>query len=78
MSESLRRTFELAEQARQAGGAPYGALVVDAQGAVVAEHGNTASVDGGDPTDHAETVVLRQAWRALGDTGMGPATLYWH
>jgi len=74
--DHLRRTFELAEQARQAGGAPYGALVVDARGAVVAEHGNTAAVDGGDPTDHAETVVLRQAWRTLGDAGMGPATLY--
>lgn len=72
----LRRTFELAEQARQAGGAPYGALVVDAGGAVVAEHGNTAGVDGGDPTDHAETVALRKAWRVLGDAGMAQATLY--
>ncbi|MEZ0053760.1 tRNA(Arg) A34 adenosine deaminase TadA [Mycobacterium sp. MAA66] len=72
----LRRTFTLAEQARQAGGAPYGALVADAAGNVVAEHGNTSSVDGGDPTDHAETVVDRAAWRALGDAGMKQATLY--
>lgn len=72
----LRRTFVLAEQARQAGGAPYGALVADAAGNVVSEHGNTSSVDGGDPTDHAETVTVRSAWRALGDDGMRSATLY--
>ncbi|MUL65386.1 tRNA-specific adenosine deaminase [Mycobacterium sp. CBMA 234] len=72
----LRRTFALAAQARQAGGAPYGALVADADGNVVAEHGNTSSVDGGDPTDHAEMVTIRSAWRALGDDGMKLATLY--
>ncbi|WP_418002535.1 nucleoside deaminase [Mycobacterium sp. PDNC021] len=76
----LRRTFALAEQARQAGGAPYGALVADAAGNVVAEHGNTSSVDGGDPTDHAEMVTVRSAWRALGEgdeqAGMKSATLY--
>ncbi len=72
----LRRTFALAEQARQSGGAPYGALVAAADGSVVAEHGNTSAIDGGDPTDHAEMVTIRSAWRALGDDGMKPATLY--
>ncbi|MDX1878114.1 nucleoside deaminase [Mycolicibacterium sp. 141076] len=72
----LRRTFVLAEQARETGGAPYGALVADAAGSVVAAHGNTSSVDGGDPTDHAEMVTVRTAWRALGDDGMRSATLY--
>ena len=72
----LRRTFVLAEQAREAGGAPYGALVADAAGNVAAAHGNTSSVDGGDPTDHAEMVSVRSAWRALGDDGMKAATLY--
>ncbi|MEN4446493.1 nucleoside deaminase [Mycobacterium sp. SMC-21] len=72
----LRRTFVLAEQAREAGGAPYGALVADAAGNVVAAHGNTSSVGGGDPTDHAEMVTVRSAWRVLGDDGMRSATLY--
>jgi tRNA(Arg) A34 adenosine deaminase TadA len=72
----LRRTFALAAQARQLGGAPYGALVADAGGNVVAEHGNASSVDGGDPTDHAEMVTSRSAWRLLGDDGMRQATLY--
>ncbi|WP_343232249.1 nucleoside deaminase [Mycolicibacterium sp. CBMA 361] len=51
-------------------------LVADAEGNVVAEHGNTSSVDGGDPTDHAEMVTIVRAWRALGDDGMKHATLY--
>lgn len=72
----LRRTFVLAEQARQRGGAPYGALVADAAGNVVAEHGNTSEIDGGDPTDHAETMTVRDAWRVLGNDGMNQATLY--
>ena len=72
----LRRTFVLAEDARRVGGAPYGALVADASGNVVAEHGNTSSIDGGDPTDHAEMVTVRAAWRVLGDDGMKAATLY--
>lgn len=72
----LRRTFALAEQARQSGGAPYGALVTAADGSVVAEHGNTSAIDGGDPTDHAEMVTIRSAWRTLGDDGMKSATLY--
>jgi len=72
----LRRTFALAQDARARGGAPYGALIADAAGAVVAQHGNTSDVDGGDPTDHAETVSLREAWRVLGDDGINRATLY--
>ena len=39
----LRRTFELAVQARERGGAPYGALVADAAGNVVASNDNGAA-----------------------------------
>jgi tRNA(Arg) A34 adenosine deaminase TadA len=72
----LRRTFALAEDARRRGGAPYGALVADAAGTVIAEHGNTSAVDNGDPTQHAELMVSTAAWRALGDEGMNRATLH--
>jgi tRNA(Arg) A34 adenosine deaminase TadA len=72
----LRRTFVLADEARQGGGAPYGALVADADGKVVAEHRNTAWGDGGDPTQHAELVATTDAWRVLGSDGMNKATLY--
>ncbi len=68
----LRRTFVLADDARRAGGAPYGALVADATGNVAAEHGNT----GGDPTQHAELVASAAAWRTLDYAGMNQATLY--
>ena len=72
----LRRTFTLAEQARSIGGAPYGALVADVDGNVVAEQGNTSSLSGGDPTQHAELVATSSAWRTLGYDGMAVATLY--
>lgn len=72
----LRRTFELAAQARREGGAPYGALVADAAGSVVAEAGNLSGLPGGDPTQHAETVVLAAGWKSLDYSGMNTATLY--
>lgn len=72
----LRRTFDLAAQARRLGGAPYGALVADASGNVIAEHGNTSSVAGGDPTQHAELVTTAAAWRVLNYDGMNAGTLY--
>ncbi len=72
----LRRTFVLANEARQSGGAPYGALVADAEGKVIAEHRNTTWADGGDPTQHAELVATTDAWRVLGSDGMNHATLY--
>lgn len=72
----LRRTFVLANEARESGGAPYGALVAGADGKVIAEHRNTAWADGGDPTQHAELVATTNAWRELGIDGMNQATLY--
>ena len=72
----LRRTFELAMQARQLGGAPYGALIADAAGNVVDEQRNTSGLPGGDPTRHAELVASANAWKALNYDGVNAATLY--
>lgn len=72
----LRRTFVLASEARQGGGSPYGALVADADGEVIAEHRNSTRAVGGDPTQHAELVATTDAWRVLGSEGMNRATLY--
>jgi tRNA(Arg) A34 adenosine deaminase TadA len=72
----LRRTFELANQARESGGAPYGALVADAAGNVVDEQRNTSGLPGGDPTRHAELVASAAAWKVLDYPGMNTATLY--
>jgi tRNA(Arg) A34 adenosine deaminase TadA len=72
----LRRTFALAMEARQLGGAPYGALVAAADGTVIDEQRNTSGLPGGDPTRHAELVVSVNAWKALNYGGMDTATLY--
>ncbi|GAC1656301.1 MAG: nucleoside deaminase [Mycobacterium sp.] len=72
----LRRTFVLANESRQNGRAPYGALVADGDGNVVVEHGNTSATSDGDPTQHAELVATAAAWRVLGTGGMNQATLY--
>lgn len=72
----LRRTFVLANEARQSGSAPYGALVADADGKVVVERANTSALKHGDPTQHAELVATGDAWRVLGTDGMNQATLY--
>jgi tRNA(Arg) A34 adenosine deaminase TadA len=72
----LRRTFVLANEARQSGSAPYGALVADADGNMIVERGNTSALGDGDPTQHAELVATADAWRVLGTDGMNQATLY--
>lgn len=72
----LRRTFTLAAEARQVGGAPYGALVAGADGVVVAEQRNISALPGGDPTQHAELVAVANAWKTIGEAGMNSATLY--
>lgn len=72
----LRRTFVLASEARDMGGAPYGALVADDSSNIIVEQRNTSSVTGGDPTQHAELMAVSNAWRELNYEGMGSATLY--
>lgn len=72
----LRRTFVLAAEARQSGGAPYGAVVADADGKVIVERGNTSALGDGDPTQHAELTAVAAAWRVLGTDGMNDASLY--
>ena len=69
----LGRAIELARRAREAGDHPFGALIVTADGAVLAEARNSVSTDG--PTGHAET----NAVRAVAGTEAGAlraATLY--
>jgi tRNA(Arg) A34 adenosine deaminase TadA len=72
----LRRTFELANVSRQSGNTPFGALVADANGNVIAERGNHSAPPDGDPTQHAEVIATAAAWHVLGDDGMLRATLY--
>lgn len=58
----------------EAGGIPFGALVADHRGAVLATGFNRVREDH-DPTAHAEIVACRQAARRLGQASLGGATL---
>jgi tRNA(Arg) A34 adenosine deaminase TadA len=63
--EHLRRAIGLAQAARDRGNHPFGAVLVDADGAVVLEAENTV-VTGRDVTGHAETNLVGLACRELG------------
>lgn len=70
----LRRSIELADEAVAAGNHPFGCLLVDANGTVLAEGGNNFSVDRG--PGHAETNLVRRAARELPVETLREATLY--
>lgn len=56
----LRRTIELARQARARGDHPFGALLADADGTVLLEAMNTCGTTG-DRTGHAERNLMTEA-----------------
>lgn len=72
----LRHALRLAGEARAAGQHPFGALVVDGSGRVVAEAGNNSLPPDGDPTQHAELRAAAQAARLLPPGELARATLY--
>lgn len=72
----LRRAIALSQQSRERGRHPFGALVADEQGNVVASAGNNSMPPEGDPTQHAELVAAAQAARALSPEQLARCTLY--
>ena len=64
-----------AEAAAARGEVPVGAVVVDANGAVLAQAGNRTR-ELSDPTAHAEMLAIRAACQALGSERLGEADLY--
>ena len=64
-----------AEAAAARGEVPVGAVVVDANGAVLARAGNRTR-ELADPTAHAEMLAIRAACQALGSERLGDADLY--
>ena len=72
--ELLARAVGLALDNVADGQLPFGALVVDAEGSVVATGVNTALRDH-DPTAHAELAAVRAACRRLGTLQVAGATL---
>jgi tRNA(Arg) A34 adenosine deaminase TadA len=71
----LRRAIELAQQARDHGNHPFGALLVDADGNVVLEAENTVRTDK-DVTAHAETNLMRLASARFEPDYLERCTLY--
>ena len=70
----MRLALAEAEQARDHGDVPVGAIVVGDDGVVAAAH-NRREVDR-DPTAHAELLAISAAARAVGDWRLGGHTLY--
>ncbi|MDH3658774.1 MAG: nucleoside deaminase [Alphaproteobacteria bacterium] len=62
----MERALEEAEAAAARGEVPVGAVITDAQGAVIAADGNRMR-EKLDPTAHAEMLVIRKAAKAVGE-----------
>jgi len=77
MDDDLYMAMALAEagEAAARGEVPVGAVLVGADGAVLARAGNRI-VETRDPTAHAEMLVLREAAARLGNERLIGATLY--
>ena len=72
--DPMRIAFEEARAAMARGEVPIGAaLVLD--GAVIARNGNR-TIEGDDPTAHAEMLVIREAARQVGSQRLVGADLY--
>jgi len=70
----MRRALAVAEEALSSGDVPVGALVLDAEGRVIAERRNERELSG-DPTAHAEVLALRDAAAARGEWRLEGCTL---
>ena len=71
----LRRAIDLAANAREHGNHPFGALLVDADGRLLAEAENTVTTDH-DCTAHAETNLVRLASQRFDGPTLAGSTLY--
>jgi tRNA(Arg) A34 adenosine deaminase TadA len=72
----LRRAIALASRAKARGKHPFGALIVAANGEVLAQAINAFGWPDGDATGHAELVAVREASRRFPPERLAQATLY--
>ncbi len=72
----LRMAIQLAEEGMKKGeGGPFGAVVVNAEGEVIAK-GNNRVLISSDPTAHAEVVAIRRACAHLQNFQLEGCTIY--
>ncbi|MEX0840518.1 MAG: nucleoside deaminase [Parvibaculum sp.] len=74
-SRPMDMAFAEAEAAGARGEVPIGAVVVDADGAVIARAGNR-TLELKDPTAHAEMLTIREACAARGSERLAGCDLY--
>jgi tRNA(adenine34) deaminase len=72
---AMRHALELASEAAAAGEVPVGAVVVDADGRIVAAAANRTLADR-DPSAHAEMLAVREASARLGSERLVGHDLY--
>jgi len=72
---AMQAAYAQALLAYDAGEVPVGAVVLDAQGQVIAQ-GHNRTITDQDPTAHAEMVALRAAARAVGNYRLPGCSLY--
>lgn len=70
----MREALSEARRAAEAGDVPVGALIVDAQGTVIAR-GHNDRESSHDPTGHAEVLAIRRATKLLGTRLLEHCTL---
>jgi tRNA(adenine34) deaminase len=71
----MRRALALARQGEGNGEVPVGAVLLNAEGSLIAE-ANNAPIRRNDPTAHAEILCLREGARTLGSYRLDGCTLY--
>lgn len=72
----LRRTIDLATDAKNRGRHPFAATVVSAGGEVISSAGNNSMPPEGDPTQHADLGAAAEAARKVPAVELSTATLY--
>jgi tRNA(adenine34) deaminase len=73
--EAIALALEEAKSAALRGEVPVGAVLLDADGALLAKDGNRI-LELKDPTAHAEMLVMRAGSKALGNERLTGSTLY--
>jgi tRNA(adenine34) deaminase len=71
----MERALAQARLAATAGEVPVGAVVVDADGEILAEEANNC-IEASDPAGHAEMRAVRQAARIIGNYRLPGTTVY--
>jgi len=71
----MRAAVRLAKEAAKIGEVPVGAVVVDADGAIIGQGANRRESDGS-PTAHAEIIAINEAAGNMGNWRLTGCTLY--